>query len=102
MKNTLDNTVLQALNNTGREMEKRLRYAKWHKKWTYGVMNPPQRADFNIIEAVWDHFDGEWNKRQKTSKEELWDVLRDAWRTIPEDYLKEAQGSLSIKFNPEL
>jgi len=42
----------------------------------------------NIIEAVWDHLDRERKKRQPTSKEELWDVLQEAWRTIPEDYLK--------------
>ena len=49
-------------------------------------VNPPQRLD--IIEAVWDHLDREWNKRQPTSKQELWDVLHEAWRTIPEDYSK--------------
>ena len=27
-------------------------------------------------------------KRQPTSKEELWNVFQEAWRTIPEDYLK--------------
>jgi len=42
------------------------------------VENSP---DLNIIEAVWDH-------QQTTSKEELWDDLQEAWRTIPEDYLK--------------
>ena len=39
-----------------------------------------------IIEAVWDHLVRERNKRQPISKEELWDVLQEAWRTIPEDY----------------
>jgi len=34
-------------------------------------MNPPQSSDLNIIEAVWDHLDREWNKKQPTSKEEL-------------------------------
>jgi len=48
----------------------------------------PQSPDLNIIEAVWDHVDRERNKRQPTSKEELWNVLQGAWRTIPEDYLK--------------
>ena len=56
-----------------------------------GGMNPPQSPDLNIIEAVWDHLDRERSKRQPTSKEELWDVLQEAWRTIPEDYLKKAQ-----------
>jgi len=51
-------------------------------------MNAPQSPDLNIIEAVLDHLDRERNKRLPTSKEELWDVLQEAWRTIPEDYLK--------------
>ena len=34
--------------------------------------NPPQNLDLNIIDAVWEHLDREWNKRQPTSKEELW------------------------------
>ena len=49
---------------------------------SYGVMNPPQSPDFNIIETVWDRLGVE----QPTSKEEIWDVLQEAWRTIPEDY----------------
>jgi len=62
---------------------------------SYGGMNPPQNLYINIIEAVWDHLDRERNKWQPTSKEELWDVLQEAWRAIPEDYLKKLQGSLS-------
>jgi len=57
-------------------------------------MNPPQSPDLSITEGVWDHFDGERNKRQPTSKEELWDVPK-GWRTIPEDYLKKTTKSLS-------
>jgi len=53
---------------------------------SYGGMNPLH--NLNIIEAVWNHLDRERNKRQPTSKEELWDVFHEAWRTIPEDYLK--------------
>jgi len=45
---------------------------------SYGGMNPPQSPDLNIIEAVWDHLDRKRNKRQPTSKEELWDVLLEA------------------------
>ena len=41
--------------------------------------------------SVWDHLDRERNKRQPTSKEEPWDVLQEAWRNIPEDYLKKLQ-----------
>jgi len=49
-------------------------------------MNPPQSPDLNISEAVWGHLDRERNERQSTSKEELWKILQEAWRTIPEDY----------------
>ena len=58
---------------------------------SYGGMNPPQSPDLNITEAVWDHVGRERNKRQPTSKEELWDALQEAWRTIPEDYLNKLQ-----------
>jgi len=63
---------------------------------SYAVLNPPQSPDFNITEAVWDHLDRERNKRQPTSqKKELWNVIQEYWRTIPEDYLKNLQESLS-------
>ena len=47
---------------------------------------PPQSPDVNIIEAVWDHLDREINKGQHKSKEELWEVLKEALYIIPEDY----------------
>jgi len=47
-----------------------------------------QKCTHNIIEAVWDLLDREMNKRQPTSKEELWNVPQETWRTIPENYLK--------------
>jgi len=46
--------------------------------WSHGVKNSPQSLDISIIEAVWDHIDREQNKRQPTSKEELWNVLQEA------------------------
>ena len=66
---------------------------------SYGETNPPQNPDLNFIQAVWDHLDREQNKRQPTSKEELQNVLQKAWRTIPEDSLKELQDSLSALKN---
>ena len=44
----------------------------------------PQCPDMNIIKAVWDHLDRERNKGQP--KEELWEVLKEAYYNIPEDY----------------
>ena len=51
---------------------------------TLTVMNwPPQSADLNIIEAVWDHLDRERNQGQLKFKEELWEVLKEALCKIP-------------------
>jgi len=49
------------------------------------VMNPAQSPDLNITEAMWDHLD----------KEELWNVVHEAWTTFPADYLKKWHESLS-------
>ena len=58
---------------------------------------PPKSPDLNIIEAVWDHLDRERNKRQSKSKEELWEVLKEAWYNIPKDYLRKLQDSFFKK-----
>lgn len=55
---------------------------------------PPNSLDLNITEAVRDHIDREGNQRQSTSKEQLWNVLQEARKTIPEVYLKKWQESL--------
>ena len=54
----------------------------------------PQSPDLNIIETVWDHLDRERSRKQPKSKEELWEVLKEAWYNIPEDYSKKLQDSL--------
>ena len=54
----------------------------------------PQSPDLNIIEAVWDHLDRERNKGQPKSKEELWQVLKEAKYNISEDYKRQLQDSL--------
>ena len=53
---------------------------------------PPQSPDLNIIEAVWDHLDRERNKRQPKSKEELWEVLIEAWYKYPRRLRKKTSG----------
>jgi len=58
--------------------------------------NPPQ--SLIIIEAMWDHLGRERDKRQPTSKEELWDVLQETRITIPENYLKKLLLLLSNLF----
>ena len=54
---------------------------------------PPQSPALNIIEAVWDHLDRERKKKPK-SKEELWEVLKEAWCNIPKDYFRKCEDSL--------
>lgn len=43
-----------------------------------------QSLDLSVIEAVWNHLDRGCNKRPPTSKEELWSLLKDMTRTLPE------------------
>ena len=46
---------------------------------TLTVMDwPPQSPDLIFTEAVWDHLDRERNKGQPQSKEELWEVVKEA------------------------
>ena len=66
---------------------------------TLTVMDwPPQSPDLNIIEAVWDHLDRERNKGQPKSKEELKEMLKEAWYNIPEDYFWKLQDGLPKEF----
>ena len=54
---------------------------------TLTVMDwPPQSPDQHIIEAVWDHLDRERNEGKPNSKEELWEVLKEAYYNMPDDY----------------
>jgi len=46
------------------------------------VIPPHQNLNISIIEAVWDHLVRDQNKSQAISKEELWNVLQEARRTI--------------------
>lgn len=56
------------------------------------VMDWP--LDLNIIEAVWSHLDREINNRQPKSKEEPWEVIKEAWDIKPEDYFRKLEDSL--------
>ena len=61
---------------------------------TLTVMDwPPQSPDLNIIQAVWDHLDRERNKGQPKSKEDLWEVLKEALYNIPEYYERTSRQS---------
>ena len=55
---------------------------------------PPQSPDLNIIESLWDYLDKKKSEKQPKSKEELWEVLQDAWNNIPQDYVQKLQESI--------
>ena len=63
-----------------RNRDKRLRCAKFHRKWTENQWQQVLWSDESCPDP---------------SKEELWNVLQETWRTIPKDYLKKWQKSLS-------
>lgn len=46
----------------------------------------PQSLDLNITRLV-----RECNTRQLTSREDLWDVVQEVWRTIPADDFKKTR-----------
>ena len=74
--------------------EKRLKYAKWHKKWTENQWQQVLWRDESSPESgsqhYWSSVGSTWQRTEQkaANKEELWDVLQEAWRTIPEDSLK--------------
>ena len=46
------------------------------------MMQPPQSRDLNRIEQVWDLLDSKIDKTQKTSEQELWCAMQQAWSQI--------------------
>ena len=48
---------------------------------------PPQSPNLNPIEMVWDDLDRRVNKKQPTSAQHMWELLKDCWKSIPGDYL---------------
>lgn len=79
--------------------KEKLRYVcdKWHElDWQPILWSKKPSHWFKIIEAVWFHLDREQKKRQQTFREELWNVLWEAWRTIPEVSLKKWEESKEV------
>lgn len=51
----------------------------------------PSHLDLHITEAVWDHLNREQHKNAVNIQRRAVNVLHEAWRTIPEYYLKKLQ-----------
>lgn len=48
---------------------------------------PPQSADLNPVEMVWNELDQRVKEKQPTSTQHLWEILQDCCKTIPGDDL---------------
>lgn len=48
---------------------------------------PSQSPDLNPIELLWDKLDREVRKQCPTSTSHLWNILKDQWNQIDDDYL---------------
>ena len=55
---------------------------------------PAQSADLSIIENLWDKLKVEVKNRNPRSIDELWNVTREEFYKIPNDYIKKLYGSL--------
>jgi len=81
---------------------KRLRYVKWHNNWTENQWQQVLWRDESSLEPgpqhYWSSGASSWQTMEPkvaNTKEERQNVPQEAWRTIPEDYLKIWQESLS-------
>ena len=46
---------------------------------------PPQSADLNPIEMVWDELDCRVKEQQLTSAQHMWELLQECWKSIPHE-----------------
>ena len=57
------------------------------KKESDGVLHQmswsPQSTNLNPIEMVWDELDRRVKEKQQASAQQMWELLRDCWRSIP-------------------
>jgi transposase len=51
---------------------------------------PPQSADLNPIEHMWNELDRRIRKRHKlpTSKDDLWEAIKEEWEAIPLEFVR--------------
>lgn len=56
------------------------------------IPNTLPRLEVNFTEAVWDHLDKKTEQKASNIQRRASNVLQDAWRTIPNDYLKRFQA----------
>ena len=55
---------------------------------------PPQSPDLSPIEHLWGYVDKCLNKTHPTNQQELWDAIRNAWESIPEELCKKLVDSV--------
>ena len=49
---------------------------------------PPQSPNLNPLEAMWDFVDSRLMKKERTSKEKMWENIQKAWNSIPKGVLR--------------
>ena len=59
------------------------------KKESDGVLHqmisPPQSPILNTIEMGWDELDRRVKEKQPTSAQNMWELLQDCWKSIPQE-----------------
>ena len=64
------------------------------------VLNwPAQSPDMNIIEKVWTYIEKEKVKRAPVNLQQLWEVLQDISRNIPDDFIQKLYESVPRRVN---
>lgn len=63
-----------------------------------GILNtmvwPPQSPDLSIIKHVWEYLDRKRHQRQPTNAKQLFEVLKDEWAKIPQEFIKKLFNSV--------
>ncbi len=49
---------------------------------------PPQSPDLNPIEAMWDYVDSKIMNSTRTSQNQMWEMVQEAWNAIPKKVLQ--------------
>ncbi|EFX61769.1 hypothetical protein DAPPUDRAFT_19349, partial [Daphnia pulex] len=47
------------------------------------IVWPPQSPDLNPIEAMWDYVDSKIMNSTRTSQNQMWEKVQEAWNAIP-------------------
>jgi hypothetical protein len=52
------------------------------------IVWPPQSPDLNPIEAMWDYVDSKIMNSTRTSQNQMWEMVQEAWNAIPKKFLQ--------------